>query len=225
MPAQSNKALILFAKYPRPGSVKTRLTPPLTPDEAAALYRCMLLDTIAATGRLDDIDRYLFYSADPDAAAFFDANAITMICLPQCDGDLGVRIAAAFRLLFGKGYRQVVIIGSDTPHLQERLIADAFQRLDDGADAVFGPAEDGGYYLLAMNRLREGLFRDIPWSSGKVLERSLTAAEREGLRTALLPLRHDLDTVEDLMRPELLDEQSGAPLTRDFVRQWIDRGC
>jgi uncharacterized protein len=217
----SRKALILFAKYPRPGSVKTRLTPPFTPEEAAALYRCMLLDTIAATGRLDAIDRYLFYVADPDAADYFRTAAGGMICLPQCDGDLGARMADAFRQLFGKGYREVAIIGSDAPDLPERFITGAFQRLEDGADAVFGPTGDGGYYLLGMQKLQEGLFRNVPWSSDDVLRTSMSIAEAAGLTIDLLPLWHDLDTVEDLIRPELLDENISAPLTREFVRNWL----
>ena len=220
MPAQSDKALILFARYPRPGSVKTRLSPPFTPEEAAALYRCMLLDTIAAVSRLDTIDRYLFYVADPDAVDYFRSAAKEMTSLPQCDGDLGERMAGAFRLLFGNGYREVAIIGSDAPDLPEEFIAEAFQSLDDGTDAVFGPAGDGGYYLLAMKQLREELFREIPWSSGEVLGRSQKVAEENGLQVALLPLWHDLDTVEDLLRPELLKEETGAPLTREFVQHW-----
>jgi uncharacterized protein len=220
MPAHTEKALILFAKYPRPGSVKTRLTPPFTPDKAAALYRCMLLDTIASISRLDNIDRYLFYAADPDAAVFFRSAAGKMTSLPQCDGDLGRRMAGAFRLLFGKGYGEVAIIGSDSPDLPERYIEEAFMKLEESADAVFGPTEDGGYYLLAMKHLREELFRDIPWSSGEVLGRSLAVAEENGLQVALLPLWHDLDTVDDLLRPELLREENGAPLTRDFVQHW-----
>ena len=220
MPAIPGKALILFAKYPRPGSVKTRFSPPFTPEEAAALYRCMLLDTIAAVSRLDNIDRYLFYVADPDADDYFRSAAGEMTTLPQRGGDLGERMAGAFRLLFGKGYREVTIIGSDSPDLPGEFIADAFRRLGDGADAVFGPTGDGGYYLLAMKQLQEELFRDIPWSSGDVLCRSLAVAEENGLQVALLPLWHDLDTVVDLLRPELLREENGAALTREFVLHW-----
>jgi glycosyltransferase A (GT-A) superfamily protein (DUF2064 family) len=127
-------------------------------------------------------------------------------------------MAHAFGELFTAGYGEVAIIGTDLPDLPIGFIEESYRRLAmDGADAVFGPSEDGGYYLLAMRELHGGLFREIPWSSGEVLELSLERGKRAGLNISLLPVWHDVDTAADLDRPELLDEGNGAPLTREFL--------
>jgi rSAM/selenodomain-associated transferase 1 len=222
MPKDFKKALIIFAKRPAAGKVKTRLTPPLLPEEAAELYRCMLGDTLAKAACLADLHRYLFYEEEARAAEFFLEMAGEMTCLPQEGHDLGERMTAAFRRLFAEGYRAVAIIGTDSPDLSPEFVREAYLMLESGpADVVFGPSEDGGYYLLAMKQLQEGLFRDVPWSSDVVLHRSLEHAATAGIRVALLPVWHDVDTADDLHRPELLDEENGAPLTRKFLCNWL----
>jgi uncharacterized protein len=213
------KALILFAKRPVPGRVKTRLSPPLTLEEAAELYRRMLEDILAKTARLDGVARFLYYEPDPEAAPFFDRFVPGIAPAPQRGADLGERMATAFGELFAAGYGEVAIIGTDLPDLPVAFIEESFLRLATaGIDAVFGPSEDGGYYLLAMRELHGSLFRDIPWSSEKVLELSLEKGKQAGLGISLLPVWHDVDTAMDLKRPELLDEGNGAPLTREFLK-------
>jgi rSAM/selenodomain-associated transferase 1 len=222
MCTQLTKALIIFAKRPVAGKVKTRLTPLLLPEEAAELYSCMLGDTLAKAARLDDLDKFLFYEEDALAAAYFSRIAGGMTCLPQQGRDLGERMAAALSRLFAEGYGVVAVIGTDSPDLPQEFVRDAFRLLSSGeADAVFGPSEDGGYYLLAMKRLHDGLFRGIPWSSGVVLQKSLGLATAAGVRVALLPVWHDVDSATDLHRPELFDEGNGASLTREFLDNWL----
>lgn len=216
------KALIIFAKRPVAGKVKTRLTPPLLPEEGAELYRCMLGDTLAKAARLAGLDQYLFYEEEARAAAYFSGIAGGMTCLPQQGRNLGERMAEAFRRLFAESYGAVAVIGTDSPDFPPEFVREAFRLLESGqADAVFGPSEDGGYYLLAMKRLHNGLFRDVPWSSGVVLQKSLEHAAAAGIRVVLLPVWHDVDTAGDLHRPELLDEGNGAPLTREFLGSWL----
>lgn len=216
---QLKKALILFAKRPVPGRVKTRLSPPLSLEEAAGLYRAMLLDVIAKAAPLPGVDKHIFHEPDELAAPFFAETAPGMACAPQQGEDLGQRMANAFRELFAAGYGSVAIIGTDLPSLPVAYIEEAFALLESGGpDVVFGPSEDGGYYLVAMGELHGGLFREIPWSSGEVLEKSLERGAEAGVRVSLLPVWHDVDTREDLGRPELLDEENGAPLTREFLR-------
>lgn len=218
MGKQLKKALIVFAKRPAPGRVKTRLSPPLSPEEAAGLYRCMLLDILAKAATLAGVEKHVYYEPDEAAAAFFAETAPTMARAPQEGNDLGERMANAFAELFAAGYGRVAIIGTDLPDLPMGYIEEAFRRLESGEiDAVFGPSEDGGYYLLAMRELRGELFRDVPWSSGEVLEKSLAMAEAAGVRVSLLPVWHDVDTADDLNRPELLDMENGAPRTREFI--------
>jgi glycosyltransferase A (GT-A) superfamily protein (DUF2064 family) len=128
--------------------------------------------------------------------------------------------AAAAQVL-AMGYRAAVIIGTDSPDLPVVYLEKAFHLLADTAtDVVFGPCRDGGYYLLGMKEAHSELLRDVSWSTGKVLEQSVGKAESAGLTAALLPVWHDVDTVEDLARPELMDSGNGAPLTRSFIEGW-----
>ncbi len=213
-----SQALIIFARMPLPGRVKTRLTPPLTQQGAAELYRCMLLDILKRTKRLDQVERLLFYEDEPGAESFFH-TVTSLTPFPQRGNDLGERMAAGFAVAFDRGHERVAIIGTDSPDLPLAHIREAFARLDDGkADAVFGPSEDGGYYLLAMKRLHHELFRDIPWSSGRVLLESLVRAGAARISCSCLPTWYDVDTAADLARPGLLDETNEAPLTRAFLK-------
>lgn len=213
------KALIIFAKQPFPGLVKTRLTPPLSPDQAAELYRCMLGDTLAKVAELPATDRLLFYEEHQGAAAYFRQTATGCRLYPQWGDDLGGRMANAFGLAFAEGYQTAVIIGTDSPDLPLSFIAAAFRKLEQTrVEAVYGPSEDGGYYLLGLKQVYTELFRDIPWGSDGVLEKSLARAVGAGILTELLPSWYDVDTATDLQRPGLLDEGNGAPLTRQFLK-------
>jgi rSAM/selenodomain-associated transferase 1 len=209
---------MIFARRPVPGKVKTRLTPPLSPDEAAELYRCMLHDTLNRTRSLPGVDLLLFYTDEDGAAGYFREAAPGCLLVPQDEGDLGARMAAAFRHTFATGYERAAIIGSDSPELPLPLVTDALSRLASGADAVYVPSDDGGYCLLALRELHAELFEGIAWSTEKVLAESLARGAEAGLRVELLPAWYDVDTVADLQRSELLDETNGAALTRAFIR-------
>jgi len=221
---ESSNALILFAKQPLAGRVKTRLTPPLTPETGAELYSRMLRDTIATAMALPDIYLTIHYQDDPGTAAYFAALAPGIESQPQQGEDLGKRMEHSFDLLFRQGFDRVAIIGSDSPDLPAGYILRAYELLDGGADAVFGPADDGGYYLLAMSCLQGELFSGLPWSSGELLEASLGRARESGIRTALLPQWYDLDTCGDLLRMIDNEEVSAAPLTNSFLRG-LDRSA
>jgi len=211
-------ALIVFAKQPIAGKVKTRLTTVLSPEEAAELYRCMLIDTLSKVKQLETVDIYLFFEGDGDAASYFATIADGMEVLPQRGNDLGERMMDAFQRIFERGYGSVAIIGTDSPDLPVSFIEEAFLSLEDARlDAVFGPSEDGGYYLLALKRLHAELFQGIGWSSQAVLRESVATAEKVGMRTMMLSFWHDVDTVADLHRAELLHINNGAPLTRAFI--------
>jgi uncharacterized protein len=208
-------ALAIFAKSPQPGLVKTRLTPPLTLEEGAELYRCMLLDCVRRVSALP-VDTFIFYDGDE---AFFRRTFPGVHLIHQGAGGLGLRLETAFDKLESLGYGARVVIGTDAPDLPLRFIEEACRLLEAGTDAVFGPAEDGGYYLVALSGRHVELFREIPWSGPHVLERSLDRAREAGLVTALLPTWYDVDTFEDLFRPGLSDPSNGVPLTRDFIAE------
>jgi hypothetical protein len=222
MVKQLKKALLVFAKCPQPGVVKTRLVPPLLPEDAAELYRRMLCDVMAKVKLLHNVERYLFYEDGKKAREYFAKRATSMSCFPQEGRDLGERIADAFRTVFAMGHHAAVVIGTDSPDLPVSYINTAFGLLESGeCEAVFGPSEDGGYYLVGITRLYRELFIDVPWSSERVMSESLKRAKEIGLTISLLPTWHDVDIAADLERPELLEEENGAPLTREFIGKWL----
>ncbi|WP_026841206.1 TIGR04282 family arsenosugar biosynthesis glycosyltransferase [Citrifermentans bremense] len=207
------RALAIFAKTPLPGLVKTRLSPPLSLQQGAELYRCMFLDTIARVRPLN-ADTVLFYEGESD---FFHKSAPHATLMRQHDGGLGTRLEQAFDQLAELGYDSRVVIGSDAPDLPFAYLEDAFARLEGGSDTVFGPASDGGYYLVGVRRGAGSIFQGIPWSTAKVLETSLKQAQASGLSSTLLAPWYDVDCYQDLLRPGLSDPLNGAPLTRSFL--------
>ena len=204
-------ALIIFAKAPIPGQVKTRLCPPLTPDEAATLHGSFVLDTLerskAAMTKLRlPMDRYL--ACAPAASHVFfkimeERHGVRL--LDQVGEDLGARMAQAFTAIFGRGYRQVLLVGTDVPSLPLAYYQQALTRLADH-DVVLGPARDGGFYAIGLTRAIPELFTGIPWSTNQVLALTRQKAQALGLKTGLVPEWRDVDTVDDLQA--LIDESS-----------------
>ncbi|MDX2253028.1 MAG: TIGR04282 family arsenosugar biosynthesis glycosyltransferase [Nitrospira sp.] len=196
-------ALVIFAKAPIPGQVKTRLCPPLTPDEAATLHGSFVLDTLertkAAVSKFKlPIDRYLA-CAPSSAHVFFkimeERQGVRVI--DQVGDDLGARMNQVFETLFAQKYTQVVIVGTDVPSLPLEQYKQAFTLLG-SHDLVLGPALDGGYYLIGLNRPTPELFTGIPWSTEQVLNLTQEKARALGLRTSLLAPWRDIDTISDL---------------------------
>ncbi|HEX5646026.1 MAG TPA: TIGR04282 family arsenosugar biosynthesis glycosyltransferase [Nitrospira sp.] len=206
-------ALIVFAKAPIPGQVKTRLCPPLTPDEAATLHGSFVLDTLertkaaAVTCKLP-LDRYL--ACSPSSTHVFfrimeERQGVRL--MDQVGDDLGARMNQAFETLFTQGYKRGLIIGTDTPSLPLERFQQALSALE-SHDLVLGPAFDGGYYLIGLNRPIPDLFTGIPWSTDQVLALTQEKARALGLKTALLTPWRDIDTIsdlEDLIEASVLD--------------------
>jgi rSAM/selenodomain-associated transferase 1 len=198
-----NSALVIFAKAPIAGQVKTRLCPPLTPDEAATLHGSFVLDTLertkaaVATFKLP-LDRYLA-CAPSSTLVFFrimeERQGVQL--LDQVGEDLGARMAQVFETLFARGYTHVFIVGTDTPSLPLERYRQALAALE-SHDLVLGPALDGGYYLIGLNQPTPGLFTGIPWSTEQVLTLTREKAGTLGLKTALLDSWRDIDTINDL---------------------------
>jgi uncharacterized protein len=207
--------LIIFAREPEPGQVKTRLAPFMGETAAAELYSCMLIDTVAKATALPGVVPLIFAAGE---MAWFRRRFPEVRLSPQQGGDLGERMEKAFADVFAGGAGPVCIVGSDSPDLPPEYVMRAFAELE-SADIVFGPSEDGGYYLLGMRRLHRELFRGIAWSTGDVLERSLRIAEEAGLKRALLPEWYDVDVPEDLVRPSLAAGENGAVRTGEFLQR------
>ncbi len=193
----SNRALIVFLKHPETGKVKTRLAPALGEENAAELYRVLCEQTLRATvPRPGEYERLVFF-APPEAAEPMRAWLPGVRLLPQSGADLGARMNAAFTRAFERGAGRAAIVGTDTPAISRATVAEALDALDE-ADVVVGPAEDGGYYLLALRQPRPELFEGVPWSTSAVLEETLARAVRGALRVRQLARLRDVDTPADL---------------------------
>ena len=203
--------LLIFAKAPVPGQVKTRLAGRWGPRGAAELYKKLLRRTlaIANAARLCPIELW----AAPDARhGFFVAcrRDYGLRLRRQSSGDLGQRMNHALTRTLNQGY-PTVLIGSDGVSLGAAELRQAFQRLTTGADAVLGPAADGGYVLIGLNQPAPALFRNLAWGTSTVLDATRRRLRRLGLNWAELPTGWDVDTPADVQRLRQLQATSAAP--------------
>ena len=216
-------AVAIMAKAPWPGTVKTRLSPPLLATEAAALYRCFLLDKIRAVEALTGAQPVIAYTPD-DARTEFDVLAPSFTLVPQRGPDLGARLHGILTHLLAAGHAGAMAVDSDTPTLPARFLQEAVDCLTrPGPDVVLGPTEDGGYYLIGVRHPHRELFDAMPWSTPEVLEVTLRRAAAAGLRAACLPSWFDVDTPDDLERLSKsinVDEATSAPETERFLTTW-----
>jgi rSAM/selenodomain-associated transferase 1 len=221
------RALIVMAKEPKVGETKTRLSPHLSGQEAAGLYRCFLLDTLELMRQVKSTQPVIAYSP-PESESFFRSIAPAGFrFIPQVGASLGERLNNAMSQYLSAGYDQAVAIDSDSPTLPVAHLRRAFQVLDDPAvDVILGPCEDGGYYLIGLKTARSELFRGIIMSTPTVLEETVERGEGMGLRVALLPPWYDVDTRSDLDR--LVEELQSRPdhtawHTRHFLTTLVSR--
>ena len=198
---QKQTAIIVFLRNPEPGKVKTRLAAEIGDHQAYLIYKRLLEITRSVLDQVD-ADKWLFYSefiGDDDWSKDRYHKEI------QKGNDLGERMANAFLKVLQNGYKRVLIIGSDCPGLQVADIEEAIRGLEE-KDLVFGPALDGGYYLLGMKDLYMSMFQEIPWSESDVLKISMKKAEESGLTYSCIETRRDIDYLADLQHfPQLLE--------------------
>jgi rSAM/selenodomain-associated transferase 1 len=192
-------AVGIFAKVPVPGLVKTRLVPPLTHTEAAAVARVSLEETLRRFPGAVPAVWTLFLDGEPEPWIRTLAAGRGVAIEAQGAGDLGARLVRAFGAMHAAGARRAVVIGSDSPTASPAWIARALERLDD-ADAVLGPAHDGGYWLIGIRPGREALFEGIPWSTPDVAAETRRRAAAAGWSVAEAPAWYDLDGPADLAR-------------------------
>lgn len=192
----------ILVKFPEPGRVKTRLASEIGPEEAAGVYRLIVERTMKNTRPSgSEYERVLFY-APSDRLDRFSIWFPGERLLPQRGSDIGEIMANTLADLFREGAEKAVITGSDIPLLGTDVIRQAFYALE-GTDIVIGPATDGGYYLIGMKSLHEGLFRGIPWGTGTVFRETVSAAAKMHLSWKAVVTLPDVDTKEDLLRSDL----------------------
>jgi len=194
-PRNHDYALGIMAKEPLPGQVKTRLTPPFSPTEAALIYHCSLAETVVSMTTCP-CDCILFYAGDE---TYFHQNFPDTFRVRQANGSLGTRIDHALSTLLAAGYPAAALMGSDSPDLPRQLVIDAFTKLSTKA-AVTIPATDGGYILIGEQQHCPGLFLDIPWSSPKVMAATRKQAELAGIHLEEVGEWEDFDDATSLQR-------------------------
>jgi rSAM/selenodomain-associated transferase 1 len=213
-------ALLVVTKRPVPGRSKTRLVPPLSHAQAAALYECFLRDSLELMRQVPGSQPVVAYTPGR-ASAYFAALAPDFDLLPQQGHGLGARLDNALTHYLDLGYRRVVAMDSDSPTLPLAYLVAAFEALARPNDVVLGPADDGGYYLIGLKQPAPRLLRQVRMSTSHVLRDTLALARQEGLRVKLLPGWYDVDDRQSLARlaAELRQAAPGtAPHTRAFLR-------
>jgi uncharacterized protein len=208
------RALVVIAKEPVPGAVKTRLVPALGAEGAARVAAAMLADTVAGMAEVDAEPWVCF--APPQAGTRMARLAPGFGLLVQVEGDLGDRLAGCMAALLGGGADQVVIVGADTPQVPRATYDAAFTLLD-RVDVVLGPAQDGGYYLVGAKAALPELFVGVPMGTDAVLQVTLERASRRRLRVGTVPMLRDLDRLEDLQAALAAGELDASPRTRPVV--------
>ena len=188
----SKNLLMIFTRNPELGKVKTRLAKSLGDEKALEIYKFLLNRTKEVTQQIAS-DKAVFYSVKVRNNDIWDTTVFQK--LQQEGADLGERMQNAFTVAFSMGYEKVAIIGSDLYDLESHHIDEAFNQLD-SYDVVIGPAEDGGYYLLAAKQVYPDIFKNKDWGTSSVREATLSDLKKQSV--FLLPILNDVDVIEDI---------------------------
>jgi rSAM/selenodomain-associated transferase 1 len=225
-------AMGIMTKAPEPGKVKTRLTPPLTSDEAAELNECFLRDlsrSIYAATTQAPTRGVAIYTPIGKEAAYKEILSAGFFIIPQRDGSFGERLSHAVADLLSAGFGSVCLINSDSPTVPASSFVETARELDKPEDQiVIGPSDDGGYYLIGLKKLHPRLFEEIDWSTERVLKQTLQRAQEIGVPVHQLSNGYDVDDRRTLHRlcNELLGSNApthAAPNTRQFLNQIVER--
>ena len=224
-------AMAVMAKAPRPGKVKTRLSPPLTLDQTAALNICFLRDTTNHLATIPATAGLISYTPQGDEALFNGILPGTFALVLQRGDGFGERLFSAAEDILAIGYGAVCLIDSDSPTVPQSAYVQAVQALAQQGDRiVLGPSHDGGYYLIGMKRAHAEPFERITWSTASVLEETLQRCSEAGIEVVLLPTWYDVDDASTLglLEAELLGgvrpafatmDGYAAPATTEYLRE------
>ncbi|PTM04998.1 MAG: glycosyltransferase [Bacteroidetes bacterium] len=194
----SKKLLIIFVKNIKLGKVKTRLAKTVGDDQAFTIYKALVEVTEKATSKIE-VDKRIYFSD-----AIVDDIWPNDIKTVQKGNDLGERMNNAFQDGFNDGYSEIVLIGSDLPKITKTVINKGFMSLKQN-EVVFGPAEDGGYYLVGMSNFHPCIFKNKVWSTSNLLDVTLLELKQKNINPSLIETLNDIDTFEDLQGyPEFL---------------------
>ena len=195
------RALVIYARPPVAGAVKTRLQPRFSAEEALVLYEAMLADLLERANRAAAGEATLFVSWSSACEPQGELIDLLKGCEIeyQVGDDLGERMAATLQARLREGFKQAVLIGSDAPHFPLDYIHQAFEALT-AVDVVLGPCTDGGYYLIGCRRLHPRLFQRMPWGTDQVLSITRRRIKDGGILHHELPSWYDVDSPADVLR-------------------------
>ena len=217
---QTNRTLVIMAKAPRPGSVKTRLAGSLSLQAVTELYRCLLNDTISLAQALDHVEIAIVCPAS-DVEDLSHAVPRTVHIVPQTGQGLAAGLASVFTHFATRANQRVIAFNSDSPHLPASVLETSFDVLE-ACDLVVGPTHDGGYFLVGARASHPGLFSSDRMGTATALEALLTRARAMGLSVRLTDPFYDIDLEGDLSRlaAELRLAPARAPRTAVWLKQW-----
>lgn len=206
--------LIVFVRFPEPGKVKTRIARELGAQKAAELYSLIAGSVIEGVSGSDMYETAIYFDPPESEDRIMQwLGRSDLYYEPQSAGTIGERMSGAFDRAFSSGAQKAVLIGTDIPDLTGEIVVDAFRHLDH-EDAVIGPAEDGGYYLLGLTKPEPLLFKDIQWGSEVVFEQTIDRLKKLSLGYKSLDRLRDVDTARDI-GPELLEQLTGGSILRN----------
>jgi uncharacterized protein len=216
----SDRVLVIMAKAPRPGAVKTRLAPSLSPAAVAAFYCCLLEDTLALARSLGDVEVAIM-CPDSDVSELAQLAGSEAGVVAQKGGGLAAGLTSVFAH-FAEGHqRRTIAFNSDSPHLPRSVLGDAFETLS-AHDVVVGPTHDGGYYLVGAKASHSTLFANDGMGTNSALERLLARARALELSVGFADCFYDIDVADDLSRlaAELRLAPERAPRTAAWLKEW-----
>ena len=211
------KVIIIMAKVPIAGTVKTRLQPFLSAEQSATLAECFLRDTVSKAKFLSN-ELIIAYTPVEKLDVLLAILSNKQIFIEQKGANLGGKMFHAFEFAFSQNSDAVVMIGTDSPTFPAQFITQAFEMLLE-TDAVLGKTADGGFYLIGLRKLKKEIFETIEWSSPKTFEQTARNIENLNLKLSFLPNWYDVDTPDDLKRliKDLSKNPSIAPKTFEFL--------
>ncbi|HQR33462.1 MAG TPA: TIGR04282 family arsenosugar biosynthesis glycosyltransferase [Blastocatellia bacterium] len=220
------EALVLMAKAPIEGQVKTRLIGALTAEQAKLLYIAFLSDTFAMMESVcderDDLRLVMCYTPEGEEETFDDVEREGCLMIAQRGNDLGERLTNCFADVFEMGFDSVIAIGGDSPTLPDEMVLEAFDCLENENDVVVVPAEDKGYCLIGMRKLHPQIFQNIPWSTADVMSATEAQAKNASVSLIVGPDWYDVDTPEELerLKQELKETKGTAKFTRRILKEF-----
>lgn len=217
-----SRCLIVFAKEPVKGTVKTRLGDVLNESQCLGLYKAFLKDTLKTAGEVDCEKIIMAYQSVNRPSSYLRSIAKGCLFYRQQGKDLGERMINSVQFAKLKGQKKIVIIGSDSPALSPAVIDEAFLKLE-GTDIVLGPSLDGGFYLIGLKKPEKKLFAGVRWSSKGVLKETLKNARKAQKKVVLLKRHYDVDDRDSLglLIKELKEKRnrSVAPWSQKFLKE------